>query len=386
MAKLRGPDSYFENGNSGGRQAAPVTNESASANEVPVQVPAGVPEPVSAATAEAPVSEVSAANPADSKKPESSVEEDILVLDPNKLIQLPSGERITFAEFNSRQMKHEKYIAGMTELDKQKKQVATKAQDISVKETIADTVLKSQRLALVTKYMNDGLSEEQAFQKAGIGVAENTHTGPTVMVEGIRIPAPPTDDLESDEYANWYNSHYKGALAKSQVNPEIKALTDRLAALEAERSKEIEIGTRYEQTAAANQDVLDTWVGHLKQITGIDYVALPQEEKVATEQKVLEALLARGIDPRPNGNLGLRPISQQEVYDAVFQSHSVPVNPYFRVSEKEKIQLTKPRTTTNPIVGSPAGTQSSPGTRSPNDRFNTGIDRNLAKYDFKVKD
>jgi len=397
MAKQQGPEKYW-GGQSGGHKAAPAPTSSAqSANEVPAQVPAetGVPqEQVSAATTEAPVSGVSATpttvqGTTGQEKPESSVEQDdALVLDPNKPILLPNGERLSFADFNNQRMKHDKYIAGMTQVDKDKKALQAKAQELTVKETIADSVMKSQRLALVTKLVMDGMSEEEAFRKAGVAAStpEPTVTGPTIVVSGITIPAPPTDDLESQEYADWYNSHYKGAVsraqAKAQVDPEIQRLTQLVESLVADKNKEIELGTQFEQNLAASNEALNTWTGHLQQITGINYNTLTPEQQQETQMRVLQGLMSRGINPNNPQSLAARPIESSEIYDAVFQAYAQPVNPYFRVAEKEKpVELAKPRVNGATVIsGSPQG-QIAPSTKSGGaNRFATAGDRALGKY------
>lgn len=383
------PSAKYYGGQAAGRKTAPTqyTQAAPTGQEVPQGSPVTeAPKPVSIPEAEAPVSTVSATT-GEQKADVTPAQEDVLVIDPNKMLRMPDGEVISYAELSKRQMRHEKYISGMTALDRDKKALDAKMRENQSQETLINAIARNPKLKAAAEYALDGKQEDEALRLIGFMPASQQAQNAQPVGMPIGIPDPPDPSLPDYEehYATWYNTQYKPAMmqaaAKQQVDPVIAQLSNRLAALEAEKQQNEQLGAQAEQLIANNGAVLETWTTHFKRITGTDYNTLTPEQRIEAERSVAAALQERGINPYNSASLAQRPLSEQEIYDAVYQANSKPVNSFFRDSETTKVALAKPRVMTKePISGNPAGTTNSPGTRGQQDRFASPVDRTMNRY------
>jgi hypothetical protein len=365
----------YYGGQSGGRQAAPPqTTPAATGQEAPKgSPPAEVPIKVSTPEVEAPVSEVSTPI-TDAEKPEPSTDEDVIEIDPNKLIKLPGGETITYAELNRDRLRHSDHIKLRQQVDADRKALDRERTERQAEQTLLTTIARNPKLKSATEYLLDHKSEDEAFRLAGI--IPQTQTAPVTpgLPQGVSEPPNPSLDDYEERYEQWYNREYlpaaKREAAKEAVSPEIAELRQRLAAIEDKERQEQQMGAEAERILGKSQQAIETWTGHLKQLTGIDYQTLTVEQRQEAEKLVASALQQRGINPYDQLSLASREVREQEVMDAVWQAYSRPHNPYSAKSQTTtQPTMTKPRVTSKePISGAPAANANHPSPRSARER------------------
>lgn len=316
------------------------------------------------------------------------VSEDANVIDPNKPILLPNGERITFKEWNDRGMRYDQYVRKQSETDAQYK---ARVADLEKKEADytnakawrataeGDSFANAYLLALSrTNNPQEALKEAQRVSGVSAGVNTQTHSNAQ--------PTPPNDDPGSPEYNRWFMevwSPWQADQAAQRIaKPQIDALTKEVQALRSERQREQEMSNAEKQRADENAQMAATAYQKLYNLTGIDVASLPQEEAKKVSLLIEQGFAEIGLPMTDVKLWSTEQVRDRDVESAIRASFGKLNNPYVQTQAESK--LVKPRQNTNQLHNAAPATGQNGSSAvalqgSTADRFATPIDRNISR-------
>lgn len=317
--------------------------------------------------------------------------EDANIIDPNKPILLPNGERITFKEWNDRGLRYDQYVRKQSETDAQyKARVAELDKNESDYNNAKiwrntaenDPFANAYLMALSrTKNPQEAMKEAQRITGQSMGTQN-------ARVDYSQAPPPPNDDPSSPEYNRWFLNEFSPWQAEQAAQriaaPKIDKLERELAGLRAERQQELELTNAQKQRADANTTIAATAFDRLYNLTGINVTTLPPEEVKKISSLIEQGFAEIGLPVTDTHLWSTEEVKPRDVDHVIRAVYGKLNNPYV-IPKTEDAKLAKPRANSATQLHNAAPNAGQNGTAkgvsqgSPTDRFSSPIERNMSR-------
>lgn len=287
-------------------------------------------------------------------------DEEVNVIDPNKKIALPSGERITFEEYNRRALRHDQYAQKTSKLDLEYKtkfaELDKMNDDYKDARYVRDLALGDPIAAVYLQLRSQGIPVEEAQARAWGSSGKPAPNKPyDLSIGASQIPPPPNDDPDSKEYREWEHTTYLPAIAKKSVEetyaPRIKQLEDQLRDVKSQTVNEAKDITDRATRLAKNNETLQSVWNELETISGIKAQELKPEEFHDLRGKIGQIFLDMGINVNDSSYLERNDVSERDIQYAAMKAVAEVRNPFTQAAPA----LQKPRTSNNALSGTPSG-------------------------------
>lgn len=233
--------------------------------------------------------------------------QEILVIDPNKLIQLPDGRQLAWSKLAGEMHLKAKYDEEKALLENQIAQERAKLEaDKKVVSDGAYWLNLASTDPIAASYLqarHAGIPAEQAFAGAAAMAGIHTQAQQTQVQADPRFTPPDGFEPGDPEYVKWQNETYFPALAEKKASELFQAeMAKRDAAAKADRDAiiaktqaEQQAQAQIDKIAESNTQVLNQLPGYLYRTYGISTSALTVEQRSDLTQKLNQAAVASNI-------------------------------------------------------------------------------------------